>query len=97
MTYDNWKTTEPDDGAERPEEITDEMIDAQYERLGDALVSLGNGIDRLRASHDALLAAAKEALQLGAGHACSIRALRNAIAKADGSCKPYPGDEELAK
>jgi hypothetical protein len=49
---------------------------------------------RLGASHDALLAAAKEALQLGAGHACSIRALRNAIAKADGSCKPYPGDEE---
>jgi hypothetical protein len=66
MTYDHWKTTEPDDGAERPEESEEEPKKKQHmelpaSRINIALVTLNTEVVRLRASHDALLEAAKEA------------------------------------
>jgi hypothetical protein len=77
MTYDHWKATEPDDGAERPEEAPTEgpaETIRQFEAL-DARYT------RLRASHNALLAAAKDAAWYLHG-AQGIK-LRAAIAKAE--------------
>jgi hypothetical protein len=73
MTFDNWKTTEPDDGAERPEPGETEL-ELLYAREA-----------RLRASHDALLAAAKAILPDTSYTVQSkiYRKLQAAIAKAE--------------
>jgi hypothetical protein len=82
MTYDHWKTTEPDDGAERPDGGEDER-----EKLCAELDTCINNTKRLRASHDALLEAAKTLIQrlpvpLSAARP-EFTALAAAIAKAE--------------
>ena len=66
-------------------EITDEMLLAARDRLEKRLFDLGADIDRLRASHDELLAAAKQALPyMGTGpDVYFAMRLRAAIAKAE--------------
>jgi hypothetical protein len=59
MTYDHWKSTEPDDGIERPEDQETETALGPAEPYAK--------IRRLRASHDRLLAAAREVLHAWEG------------------------------
>jgi hypothetical protein len=91
--YDHRKTTEPDDGAERLAEAEEEPKQKHAElpasRINIALVTLNTEVVRLRASHDALLAAAKQALTGIAANTFmpndgpTAKALRAAIAKAE--------------
>jgi hypothetical protein len=55
----------------RPEEVTDEMIDDQDKKLSEAIYSLGKSIARILDSHDALLAAAREAIEMADLH-CTL-------------------------
>jgi hypothetical protein len=79
MTYDHWKTTEPDSDQ-----------DSWLEKAAaDERELLYESIRKLRASHDRLLAAAKEVVDLYqySGPTQSLSALRAEIAAAEETLK----------